>query len=164
MMEPQQDFYKNARAITRMLAMIFGFFLVIASLLLYVMVNPDLAAFPPGPETAMQSETAMPPPGEDDYDKVADGIHVRTGFVAEEGYMTVVNNCTNCHSALLVTQNRMSLEGWQATIRWMQKTQNLWDLGKNEEIILKYLSTYYAPQKKGRRQNLENIEWYVLQE
>lgn len=164
MMEPLPDFQKNARAIYRMLAMVFGFFLVIASLLIYVMLNPDLSAFRPGPETAMQSEPASAPQDPDDYDKVVEGIHVRTGFVAEEGYMTVVNNCTNCHSALLVTQNRMSLEGWQATIRWMQKTQNLWDLGKNEEIILKYLSTYYAPQKKGRRQNLENIDWYVLEE
>jgi len=164
MMDPQQDFYRNTRAIYRMMALIFGVFLVIASLLIYVMVNPDLAAFQTSPEISMQSEPTTPPQDGDDYDKVVDGIHVRTGFVAEEGYMTVVNNCTNCHSALLVTQNRMSLEGWQATIRWMQKTQNLWDLGKNEEIILKYLSTYYAPQKKGRRQNLDNIEWYVLQE
>jgi len=76
--------------------------------------------------------------------------------------MTVVNNCTNCHSAKLVTQNRMSKERWRATIRWMQETQNLWDLGKNEEIIVDYLATYYAPTEKGRRQNLENIEWYAL--
>ena len=46
----------------------------------------------------------------------------------------------------------------------MQETQNLWDLGKNEDIIVKYLATYYAPEKKGRRQNLTNIEWYVLEE
>lgn len=161
-MEPHQEFEKSARAISRMLAMIFGFFLVIASLLLYVMIDPGLTAFRSKPELAAQETTI--PAADDDWDKVENGIHVRTGFVAEEGYMTVVNNCTNCHSSLLVTQNRMSRESWEATIRWMQKTQNLWDLGPNEEIILNYLAANYAPQKKGRRQQLENIEWYVLED
>lgn len=159
-MEPEHDFHKSARAVSGLLAMIFGFFLVIAAVLLYVMIDPGMTAFRSEPELAQQQAA---PPVEDDFDKVEDGIHVRTGFVAEEGYMTVVNNCTNCHSALLVTQNRMSRESWEATIRWMQETQNLWDLGKNEEIILNYLATYYAPEKKGRRQNLQDIEWYVLE-
>jgi hypothetical protein len=97
-----------------------------------------------------------------EYDKVVDGIHVRTGFVDGEGLMSVVTHCTACHSASLVTQNRMTREGWEQTIRWMQKTQNLWDLGANESVILDYLSTHYAPQKKGRRQNLANLEWYEL--
>ena len=34
MMDPQQDFYRNTRAIYRMMALIFGVFLVIASLLI----------------------------------------------------------------------------------------------------------------------------------
>ncbi|MDG1571559.1 monoheme cytochrome C [Robiginitalea sp. M366] len=161
-MEPQHDFHKSAKAISRMLRMIFGFFLVIASLLIYLMVDPGLTAFKAAPEVVVEP-AAADAVAEEDWDKVEDGIHVRTGFVAEEGYMTVVNNCTNCHSARLVTQNRMSRESWEATIRWMQQTQNLWDLGNNEEIILNYLATNYAPQKKGRRQNLENIEWYVLE-
>ena len=100
---------------------------------------------------------------EEDFDKIENGIQLRNGFVEGEGLMTVVNNCTNCHSAKLVTQNRMSKERWRATIRWMQETQNLWDLGKNEEIIVDYLATYYAPTEKGRRQNLENIDWYLLE-
>lgn len=97
-----------------------------------------------------------------EFDKVVNGIHVRTGFVDGEGLMSVVTHCTACHSASLVTQNRMTREGWEQTIRWMQKTQNLWDLGANESVILDYLSTHYAPQKKGRRQNLANVEWYEL--
>ncbi|MGB5820395.1 MAG: monoheme cytochrome C, partial [Saonia sp.] len=75
-----------------------------------------------------------------------------------------VNNCTNCHSAKLVTQNRMNRERWIATIRWMQETQNLWDLGNNEEIIVNYLVTNYPPKKKGRREILTDIDWYDLQE
>lgn len=98
----------------------------------------------------------------DDYDKVENGVHVATGFIDDKGMEATIQNCTACHSAKLVTQNRMSREGWKATIEWMQETQNLWDLGANEELILTYLSKNYAPTEKGRRQNLEDIEWYEL--
>lgn len=98
----------------------------------------------------------------EDYDKVENGIHVATGFVDDTGMEATIQNCTSCHSAKLVTQNRMSREGWKATITWMQETQNLWDLGANEELILTYLAKNYAPTEKGRRQNLEDIEWYEL--
>ena len=56
----------------------------------------------------------------------------------------------------------MSREGWVATIRWMQETQNLWDLGENETAIVDYLATHYAPDQKGRRENLATTEWYQL--
>ena len=72
----------------------------------------------------------------------------------------MVANCTACHSAKLITQNRMDAKGWAATIRWMQQTQNLWDLGENEELIIDYLVTNYPVKPKGRRQNLKDIEWY----
>lgn len=85
-----------------------------------------------------------------------------TGFIEGDHKMLVVANCTGCHSAKLVTQNRASREGWKNTIRWMQETQNLWDLGGNEEKILDYLSTHYAPEDQGRRANLEVDEWYEL--
>ena len=48
-------------------------------------------------------------------------------------------------------------------IRWMQASQGLWDLGPNEEIIVSYLAKNYAPEKKGRRANLQDIEWYKLE-
>lgn len=87
-----------------------------------------------------------------------------TGFVEGNFKMLVVANCTGCHSAKLVTQNRASKEGWKNTIRWMQETQNLWQLGENEEKILEYLSTHYAPQDQGRRASLKVEEWYELKE
>ncbi len=99
---------------------------------------------------------------EEDIGKIENGIHVRTGFIEAEGMQQVINNCTNCHSAKLVTQNRMSKEGWTATIRWMQKTQNLWDLGENEGVIVDYLAKNYGPINKGRREGLKDIEWYPL--
>lgn len=98
-------------------------------------------------------------------DEVAEpGIDAKTGFVEDDGMQTVVNNCTTCHSSDLVTQNKMTKEGWLATIRWMQESQNLWDLGANEAIIVDYLAKNYAPDDTGRRAPLKDIEWYVLKE
>ncbi len=109
-------------------------------------------------------DTGINDPKHPDFDKIENGIHLRTGFAEGAGLQLVINNCTTCHSAKLVTQNRMSKEQWKSTIRWMQETQNLWDLGANEEAIVNYLATYYAPTEKGRRQNLANIEWYNLKQ
>jgi hypothetical protein len=58
----------------------------------------------------------------------------------------------------------MNKENWMATIRWMQETQNLADLGLNEEIIVNYLVSNYPPVKKGRRTLLSSIEWYNLED
>lgn len=85
-----------------------------------------------------------------------------TGLADDPNIQIIAANCTACHSAKLVTQNRATREGWKSMIKWMQKTQNLWDLGKNEDIILDYLAKNYAPENKGRRAPLENIEWYEL--
>ncbi len=96
--------------------------------------------------------------------EIENGIHVRTGLKEGEGLMIVVAHCTACHSAQLIIQNRMNKERWNATIRWMQETQNLWDLGDNQEVIVDYLVKNYPVYGKGRRENLQNIEWYELAE
>lgn len=99
-----------------------------------------------------------------DEDEVVNGLHVQTGLIYAEGFDVVRGTCTACHSAKLITQNRATREGWTEMIRWMQAKQGLWDLGKNEPIILDYLATNYAPGEIGRRANIdvESIEWYVL--
>ena len=74
-----------------------------------------------------------------------------TGFVISEHYEIVRAHCTACHSAKLVTQNRMSRENWLATIRWMQKSQGLWPLGPQELKILDYLESHYSPIAVSRR-------------
>lgn len=66
----------------------------------------------------------------------------------------VIAHCTTCHSPALITQNRMTREGWLKTIRWMQDKQGLWPLGDHEEIVLNYLETYYFPEETGRRKPL----------
>ncbi len=121
-------------------------------------VNPGFSFFP------KEKVVNQPIPVNDDPNRIENGIHVRTGLIEGEGLMTVVNNCTSCHSSKLVIQNRMSAERWNATIRWMQETQNLGDLGENQAVIVKYLTTYYPVKRKGRRENLTGIEWYELEE
>ncbi|WP_136466437.1 monoheme cytochrome C [Flagellimonas onchidii] len=160
-MEDPGKFRKNVRQVFKLMYLMFFGFMLIAGFLVYLMVDPSLSVFNKNDPNNYES---IQKHDEVDFDKIENGVHVRTGLVEGDGLMLVVNNCTSCHSAKLVTQNRMSKEQWSATIRWMQETQNLWDLGKNEEPIVTYLATYYAPEKEGRRQNLQNIEWYDLKE
>ncbi len=93
---------------------------------------------------------------------IVDGIDVDSGLIVDDNYELVKTNCSACHSLKLVTQNRATRDGWKDIIAWMQETQKLWDLGDNEPLILDYLGKNYAPNKKGRRQNLKNIDWYEL--
>lgn len=94
--------------------------------------------------------------------EIADGIHIATGFKADEGMDKVITHCTACHSSKLVIQNRATREGWEQMIIWMQQTQKLWDLGRDKDVVIDYLARNYAPEKQGRRQNLSEIEWYEL--
>lgn len=97
-------------------------------------------------------------------DDVKNGIHVPTGFIADTNFELVVNNCTACHAPNLVIQNRMTEEGWNDIIDWMQEKQNLWDLGPNRKKIVDYLAKNYAPKDEGRRKqlSLNSEDWYVL--
>jgi hypothetical protein len=82
-----------------------------------------------------------------------------TGLIVARGFETVKENCTECHSAKLITQNRMDREAWLETIRWMQEEQGLGELKPEvEKEILDYLSTHYAPVKAYRRPPLK-VEW-----
>nr|WP_298415710.1 hypothetical protein [uncultured Halomonas sp.] len=75
-----------------------------------------------------------------------------TGFVIDEGWQVVNANCTACHSAKLVTQNSGSRHRWEYLIRWMQKTQGLWQFQPEmENTILDYLAKHYGPKEDARR-------------
>lgn len=130
---------------------------LIMSLLIFAVLLA-IIYFPKGPEDNL---TRLPPQEihseENSSEKTDDQV-----LVQEEGVEIVEANCTSCHSARLIVQNRATREGWLNMIRWMQQTQNLWDLGENEEVILDYLSKHYPPEEKGRRENLKNIDWYEL--
>jgi len=126
-------------------------------LIVYYIADPDFSVFRSAPEVVVNANTV------DDFDKIENGIHIRTGLVEAEGLMTVVNNCTYCHSAKIIIQNNMNAERWNATIKWMQETQNLGDLGSNQEVIVNYLVANYPPKDVGRRENLTDIDWYELE-
>ncbi len=159
-MEPTTQSNEEERARNRIYSLINVVvalaFILSAAVLIALILRPGF--FTEQPSSAIAETEPI------DRDLIENGIHVRTGLIDAEGLMTVVNNCTNCHSAKLLTQNRMSADRWNETILWMQQTQNLWELGSNQEVIVNYLVTNYPPKKKGRRMILSDIEWYELED
>lgn len=154
-MTTKGDFNKRFNGIQRQLRII-SILMIIASVLFVVLlITPN----------ELSSETPITEQyfTEANDDLIENGIHVKTGFIAKDGYQTVVQNCTSCHSSKLVIQNRMNKERWNATIKWMQETQNLWELGGNQEVIVNYLVTNYPPVEKGRRAKLKIENWYELE-
>ncbi|PCE65995.1 monoheme cytochrome C [Sediminicola luteus] len=146
----------------KLYGLLLGFFAILiaaGALLVYVATSPDPFGMNTPEVVIAETETEEVV----DPDLIENGVHVASGLVEGEGLMTVVQNCTSCHSGKLVSQNRMNREAWKHTIEWMQETQGLWDLGNNEVIILDYLSEYYAPVHHGRRQNLTDVAWYDLE-
>lgn len=130
---------------------------------LFHILAPDTARRWSHSEEVPLTDTASALPLAEADERVVDGIHVATGLVVDTGFVQVRGSCLACHSARLITQNRADRAGWEKMIRWMQATQNLWDLGANEGIILDYLAKHYAPQNTGRRAPLTDIEWYELE-
>lgn len=156
-MSTEDQFREQVKKLYRALAFLLMAFVLFMSLTVAYVNDPTIF-------DSKEDALVAVPEEEVDRDLIVDGIHVRTGLIEAEGLMTVVNNCTNCHSAKLVTQNRMNAQRWDATILWMQETQNLWDLGDQQEIIVNYLVTNYPPKAKGRRMVLTDIDWYELED
>ena len=149
----EKDLIKKASRIIRLSV---GLLILTAGGIFFHMVYPNFFEAQPKQEVAASALIEIDP------NRIENGIHVRTGLIDAKGMMSVVNNCTNCHSSKIITQNRMTTEGWNTTIKWMQETQNLWDLGTDQEVIVNYLVTNYPLKKKGRRENLSGIDWYEL--
>lgn len=142
------------RVLSRIFYALMGMVFIILTgtgFILYIHFSPDSKS-----ELEELAELQPPAPA------VVDGYDVESGLVAKGDYLMVKQNCTSCHSGKLISQNRMTRTSWLTSIRWMQETQNLADLGDNEEPILDYLEKYYSPEKKGRRPQLQDIEWYEL--
>ena len=86
-----------------------------------------------------------------------------TGLALDKQLLLVKGQCTACHSSKLILQSHFSRDKWIERIRWMQRTQKLWDLGESEPAILTYLTTYYGPLNTpfdGRRLPLATQRWY----
>jgi hypothetical protein len=123
--------------------------------------QPGASAASAGEGAVPAASASAPAPADP---MVVEGIHTPTGLIADAGYLLVRNNCGSCHSFELIRNKRATREGWLSTIRWMQRTQNLWNLGENEKPILDYLAKNYAPEDTGRRKQLTGIEWYKLEQ
>ena len=153
-MTEKNQFEKKLKSTKKQLKIITALTVIAVVLFVVLLINPNGIS----PDTAVSVEKIV----ELNDDLIENGIHVRTGFKDAEGLMTVVQNCTSCHSSKLVIQNRMNADRWNATIKWMQETQNLWDLGTNQEVIVNYLVKNYPTIDKGRRANLQDVDWYEL--
>ncbi|SHK14126.1 sulfite dehydrogenase (cytochrome) subunit SorB [Maribacter aquivivus] len=146
----------NVKDLFRKIWLVSVILAIVAAALIYFVKDSNLSNEPDTEIVDM--------PVEVDFDKIENGIHLRTGFIDAPGMIETIQNCTNCHSSKLVIQNRMNAERWKSTIKWMQETQNLWELGENETVIINYLVTNYPPKKVGRRAALTDVEWYQLKE
>ncbi len=89
-------------------------------------------------------------------------VDKETSLVIDDRLALVKANCTSCHSSKLILQSHLTRDGWRQKIRWMQRTQKLWDLGQSEPVVLDYLAKYYGPEDRtfdGRRLPLPNQKW-----
>ena len=83
---------------------------------------------------------------------LASGTTSAADLIKDQGWQLVTAHCSGCHSLQLVTGNRGNRQMWLETIRWMQKSQNFWQLdAKTEDQILTYLAKNYPPAEAQRR-------------
>jgi len=83
---------------------------------------------------------------------VAPATDPQTGLVIEPGWELVRAHCGGCHSYDLVVAQRGNEAFWRQTIRWMQSTQNLWEIpAAQERRMLEYLASVYGATQWGRR-------------
>ena len=135
----KEDFRKQIKSLGRLL-MVFGLlFMILIGSFFYLKYNPKVLNIEEVYEDIPMAET---PTIELNMETIQ-----KSGFINDSGVSQVIQNCTQCHSAKLVTQNRMNKEGWEATIVWMQETQNLWDLGYQSGKNSGLLSQKLWPKK-----------------
>lgn len=75
-----------------------------------------------------------------------------TGLAIAPDWELAKAHCGVCHSYRLVTANRGDRKYWLNTVRWMQRTQNLWPIpAEQEQKLLDYLAENYSESEWGRR-------------
>ena len=91
-------------------------------------------------------------------------VDAETGLAIDDNMVLVKGQCTVCHNSKLILQSHFDRDKWVERIRWMQRTQKLWDLGETEKPILDYLVKNYGPlpmQFDGRRLPLDPPRWHT---
>ncbi len=82
-------------------------------------------------------------------------IDPTSGLIIAEGWELASAHCGACHSYKLVTAQRGDARFWRSTIRWMQRTQNLWMIPEaQEQVLIDYLAAQYNETDWGRRPGL----------
>lgn len=115
----------------------FAFLALLAGALLCAACAPDKVAAPVATSTVAATRPALDP---------------LTGLKMTGDWQLVRGNCTACHSAKLITQQRGTAQQWLTMIRWMQKKQNLWQFDPDTEgRIIAYLAENYPPGAARRR-------------
>lgn len=135
---------------------------LVAALLYIVGPSPNPLLHKEGVKLMIACQS--PPPCEGGGWGVVDTLQLdkETGLVIDERLNLVRAHCTACHSPKLITQTHLTRDGWRQKIRWMQRTQKLWDLGESEPVVLDYLVKYYGPEDRsfdGRRLPLPKQKW-----
>ncbi len=78
-MAKEEDFFRLIKKATQLVALAFVLVIVADAFLVYYMVDPNMSAFRSPPEKVMSA------PIEEDFNKIENGIHVRTGLLDGEG-------------------------------------------------------------------------------
>jgi len=79
-------------------------------------------------------------------------IDPTSGLIIADHWELARAHCGACHSYRLVTANRGDRTYWLDTLRWMQRTQNLWPIPADQEsALLDYLAANYSESEWGRR-------------
>ncbi|GAB3985259.1 hypothetical protein GCM10028807_00110 [Spirosoma daeguense] len=115
------------------------------------------------PKTDVAKATATVPAAATSINAQGVAVDTETGLALGENMVLVKGQCTVCHSSKLILQSRFDRDKWIERIRWMQRTQKLWDLGETEKPILDYLVANYGPGKTpfdSRRLPLPTQAWY----
>ncbi len=82
----------------------------------------------------------------------AAGKDPATGLIIAPGWELAAAHCGACHSHALVTAQRGDADFWRSTLRWMQRTQNLWQIPQPQETaLIDYLASNYNETDWGRR-------------
>lgn len=105
---------------------------------------------PSGPVLLLVSVLAITP--EAAHGDQPNRVDAASGLIVAPGWELVNAHCGGCHSHRLVTSQRGDATFWRTTIRWMQRTQNLWDIPPEQETqIVSYLQSNYNESDWGRR-------------
>lgn len=69
------------------------------------------------------------------------------GLPQTEGVDTVFSNCTYCHSAAIIMQQRMPPSQWDYTLNWMVEKQGMPELEpEDRKVVMNYLIQHFSTE------------------